>query len=149
MFHLVELAILFTLGLGWWCLVHYAPRSLSLIMPRRFAAIVGGFLFVIGVFAAFAAAWVQKSPDNVLGSFVTAQVGLWFMLAPSAAERGSYEDREVMRRVALMLALASLVIIGALYLRDARHMAVLNLVLITSGFWVTTNYLRRRDGRRH
>jgi len=144
----MEIAIAFALGLGWWNLVHSAPRSLSFLMPRTFANLVGGCLFVLAIFSAFAAAWVLKSPEQVLGSFVTGYVGLWFMLAPSASQRGSYEDREMMRRLAAMLVLVSLAIIGAIYLRDARHMALLNLLLVAAGFWVTTNYMRSLDGRR-
>jgi hypothetical protein len=67
------------------------------------------------------------------------------MLATSAGARGSEQDMQFLRRLFLMVGMVLLTIIAALYTPDMQSMAILNLLLITGGFWVVTNYLRLLD----
>jgi hypothetical protein len=147
-FHIILILIAFALGLAWWNLVHSAPRVLSMILPRSLTWAIGTGFLVVAIFSAFAAAHVLRDPEDMLGSFVTGYVGLWFILATSSGMRGSREDQELMRRLALMIGMVVGVIIASLYVHDPRLMALLNLALVASGFAVTQNYLRSTDGRR-
>jgi hypothetical protein len=144
---LLIVLILLTLVLSYlaWQLVHCSPRVLSLILPRALTIAIGMFLFVLGIFVAFLSAEFARNPSGVLGGFVQVYAGLWFMLATSAGMRGAESDERMLRRLFVMIGLAMGTLIGALYLPETRAIAVLNLMLITSGFWITTNYLHQLD----
>jgi hypothetical protein len=95
---------------------------------------------------AFTAAFALGSPGEMLGSFVSVFVGIFFMFAATSAMRGSEADNELIRRVAAMVALMLGVIVAALYVPDPRMMALLNLALLGVGFAVAHSYLRRIGG---
>ncbi|MPZ50012.1 MAG: hypothetical protein GEU75_12080 [Dehalococcoidia bacterium] len=145
MYHVVLIllaAILMYLG---WQLVHCAPRSLSMLLPKKLTFTVGFTLFILALFLAFCSAFVLGSPDGILACFVQVYVGLWFMLASSASQRGSYEDERMLKRLFAMLGAIMVVIIATLYVPDPKVVALFNLLLVTTGFWITTNYLQILD----
>ena len=129
-------------------LVQSSPPVLSMVLPRKLTFGIGLGFFVLAIFNAFAAAHVLREPLTMLESFVQGYVGLWFMLATTSAMRGSERDDQMLRRLFTMMALVMAVIITSMYVKDQHVMAMLNLVLVTGGFWITTNYLRFLDGGR-
>jgi hypothetical protein len=128
-----------------WFLVQSSPRVLSMVMPRRLTFGIGLGFFLLAAFAAHANAYYLRDPLDMLNCFVQIFVGLWFMLATSAAARGSEIDHQMLRRIFMMLGLLMGAIIVSLYIRDAHVMAMLNMILIAGGFWVTTNFLQFLD----
>lgn len=139
--------ILLCTGLLWlvWLLVHWSPRALSLLLPPQLTAVVGGALLVLGMFAAFLSAYVLQDGAALLGSLFKAFLGLWWLLAASAALRGGERDEGMLRRVFFMMAMLTLTLLGVLYVGDRRGVALLGLILVTAGFWVTTSYMRDLD----
>ena len=128
-----------------WQLVHAAPAVLARVLPRGLTVGVGGGLFVLGWWSAFLNANVTHEPSRLLFALLRVYVGLWFMLAPSADSRGSESDERFLRRLFGMIAIVMAALIGALYVNDAQIATVLQLLMITGGFWVTMNYLRLTD----
>jgi hypothetical protein len=127
-------------------LIHSAPRSLSFLLPARLSFAVGLFFFTLAIFAGFLAAYVLRSPSGVFSCFIQMYVGLWFMLASSAAARGSYDDEQMLKRIFVMIGLLMTAIIGCMYVSPQVHaIAILQLLLVTAGFWVTTNYFQLLD----
>ena len=116
-----------------------------MILPARLTFCIGAGFFIIGLFLAFASAYVLRSPHGILTSLVEVYVGLWFMLATSSAMRGSDSDERMMRRIFVMIGMVTAAIVAILYVGDQRSVAVVNLLLVTAGFWVTTNYLQQLD----
>lgn len=145
MFLIVVVALALALTGLMWLLVHSAPTVLSMVLPRKFTYCFGVGMLLIAIFAAFCAAYVLRDAGAMLGCFVQGYVGLWFMLATSSNARGSEVDRQMMKRLFLMLGILIGVMIAALYAPNTQMLAVLNLTLVTAGFWVTTNYLRFLD----
>ena len=145
MYHVVLILLLLCLTGMVWTLVQSSPRILSMVLPKRLTFAVGTGLLVLGVFSAFASAFVLQDPGAMLGSFVQTYAGLWFMLAISSGARGSYDDEQMLKRLFLMMILMLGSIVGTLYVGEARGVAVLHLMLITGGFWITANYLRYLD----
>jgi hypothetical protein len=71
--------------------------------------------------------------------------GAWWILASTAGMRGSYEDERMMRRLFAMLGLLVAAMLATVFLPDPRQVALINLSMITAGFFVATNYLRDLD----
>ena len=147
MVHIVILLLAVTISLFGWQLVQAAPRTLSRILPPRLTFSIGLLLFVLGIWSAFAGAFGLRQPEPVLDGIVRIYCGLWFMLATTAAARGSEEDMQFLKRLFLMVGMVLLTIIGGLYAPDMQSMAVFNLLMITGGFWVVTNYFGLLDRR--
>ena len=145
MYHIVVIGLAAVLVFLWWNLIQSSPRVLSMIMPPKLTYGVGLVFFVLAMFLAFADAYVLKDAGLMLESFVMVYAGLWLMLASSSGARGSYGDEQMLRRVFLMMGLLTLVTICFLYVRSAQMVAVLNLVLVTAGFCVATEYMRHLD----
>lgn len=145
MYHIVLVGLASLLLFLSWKLVNYSPRVLSMILPRALTFSIGLGLFVLAIFSAFAAASVLKEPLVMLQCFVQGYVGLWLMLATTAGMRGSYSDDQMLKRLFGMMALVMTIIIASLYIGDARLLAMVNLILIGGGLWITTNYLRFID----
>lgn len=144
MYHVVLVLIAaVVLGMGW-LLVHSAPSLVARILPRTLSFILGTMLAVIGAFGGFTQAYLDDG-RGVIGCFVMIIVGLWFTLAPSAFNRGTYRDEALMKRLFAMLALIFAVTIATMYLPEFRAIAIANLVLVTGGFWLTTAFLRQAD----
>jgi len=140
--------VLFSLVVGvsvlCWGLVNSSPRVLSMILPSGLTFALGAVLFVLGLFAAFVAAYALRQPAAVIGSFVQSYVGLWLVFAASAGLRGSAGYDEVTRRVGLMMALLVGVIVAVLYVPDARVVSLMNVGLLGAGWYLTAD---RRHSR--
>ena len=128
-----------------WQLAHITPRQLVMMFPPRLFYIFGVFLLLLGGFMAYANAYKLHSGDGVLQSLIQVYAGVWWILASTAGMRGSYEDDRMIRRLFTMLGLMVAGILAALFLHDQRKLALVNLSMITTGFFVTTNYLRDLD----
>jgi hypothetical protein len=146
MYHVVLILLAVALVVMGWQLVLSAPRVLSLLLPQNLTFGVGAGLFILATFNAFGSAFALQEPSAVLHSFVSIFVGMWFMFAATAGLRGSPSDDELVKRVAAMTAVMFVVILAALYISDPRVIALMNLGLITGGFVVTQNFLRRTRG---
>jgi len=144
-FHVVLVLLLAVLLWLVWQLVHSSPRSLSLLLPPQLTAVLGATLLVIGLFAAYLSAYVLQDGGAMLSSLFKAFLGLWWLLAASSGLRGSDRDEEMLRRVFFMMIMLTVTLLGVLYVGDRRGVAMLSLVLITGGFWVTTSYMRYLD----
>ncbi len=128
-----------------WQLVHSAPPVLSRVLPRGLTLGIGGTLFVVGIWSAFTAAHYTYDAAGILFAMVQMYCGLWFMLAPSAGMRGSESDERFLRRLFAMIGIIMAALIGSMYLSDPQASSLLQLLMITGGFWVTMNYLRLTD----
>ena len=146
-FHIVLIGLASVLTYLWWGLVHNMPGVLARILPRGLTYGFGAGWLILGLFSAFAAAYVLREPEAMLRAFVSGYVGLWLMLATMAGMRGSEGYEQMLRRVMLMMILLMGVIIASLHAPNPQVMALLNLLLVTGGFWITTNYLRTLDRR--
>jgi len=140
MVYVIIPALVFAFSLVAWNLVHFAPRSVSMLLPEKVCLIFGLVLLPLGVFSAFTAAFAQQDPVGTIASIVMAYVGLWFLLVKPAGD-GSYQVEFMIKRLFLMMGLLMAVLVGTLYLGDTKLVAVFNLMLMAGGFWVTTNYL--------
>ena len=128
-----------------WQLAHTSPRQLVMMFPPRLFYIFGVFLLLLGAFMAYANAYKLHSGDGVLQSLIQIYAGVWWILASTAGMRGSYEDERMMRRLFAMLGLMVSAILATVFLNDQRQLAIVNLSMITAGFYVATNYLRDLD----
>ena len=119
-----------------------------MFLPARITFVVGATLFAFAVFGAFFAASAMQSAQVMLGCFVQGYVGLWLMLATTSSARGSYADDQMLRRLFLMVGLVVTVIVASLYIGNQQIMAMVNLLLVLSGFVVTRDFLRFLDRSR-
>lgn len=145
MYLVVLLGLVACLTYLMWQLAHTTPRQLTMMFPPRLFYIFGVFLLLFGVFLAYMNASVLHSGSGVLESLIQIYGGVWWILAASAGMRGSYEDERMMRRLFTMLGLLVSALLAAVFLSDPRQVAVINLAMITAGFFVATNYLRDLD----
>ena len=145
MYLVVLLTLVASLTYLMWHLAHTTPRVLVMMFPPRLYYIFGVFLLLFGVFLAYVSAYKLHSGEGVLQSLIQVYAGIWWILASSAGMRGSYEDERMMRRLFAMLGLLVSAILATVFLSDPRVLAVVNLSMITAGFFVATNYLRDLD----
>lgn len=143
--YLVVMAVLsaVVLGLGW-MLAHSAPSIIARILPRTLTFVIGALLAGLGAFGGYSAAMVDDGP-GVIGCFVMIIVGMWFMLVPSSMKRGTPRDEELLKRIFAILGLIFALTVVTMYLPEFRAIAIANLIMVTAGFWITTNYLRHVD----
>ena len=139
MYHVVIFALTFVLGFAMWHIVRSSPRALVYLLPPGPTFVVGTFLLILGIFAAFLAAYVLRSADLMLAMFVYAYIGFWILLIRSAG------DEQTLKRMFAMMGALQLTIIGIYYADDPRLMATIMLLMTAVGFWLTTNYLRFLD----
>jgi hypothetical protein len=140
---LIALALVLTAMM--WLLIHSSPFALSMILPRKLVLTIGTCLLIVAIFSAFCASYVLKDPGSMLACFVQGFVGLWLILSTSSSARGSELDRRMMKSIFAMLGVLGAVLIASLYVSSHQFMAMLNLMLVGAGFWLTTNYLRHLD----
>lgn len=146
MIHIIIVALLFAFALVAWNLVHFAPRSIAMVIPDRICLIFGLVLLPLGAFSALAAGYGQQNAQGLIGSIVIALVGLWFLLIKPAGHGISNGDIEqLIRRVFIMMALLMAVLVASFYLGESKLVGVANLLLVAAGFWLTTSYLREID----
>jgi hypothetical protein len=141
----VLLVLVSSLTFLMWHLAHTTPRQLVMMFPPRLFYIFGVFLLLLGAFTAYASAYKLHSGDGVLQSLIQMYAGVWWILASTAGMRGSYDDERMMRRLFAMLGVMVSAIFVTIFITDQRAMAVVNLTMITAGFYVATNYLRDLD----
>jgi hypothetical protein len=142
--YVIIAALVFAFSLVAWNLVHFAPRSVAMLLPDKVCLIMGAFLFPFGVFSAFVAGYAQQNAEGMIASVAITYVGLWFLLVKFAGS-GSHEMLLLVRRLFVMMGLLMAVLVGTLYLGESKLVAVLNLALMAGGLWLTTNYLRYLD----
>ena len=145
MYLVVLLALVGCLTFLMWQLAHTTPRQLVMMFPPRLFYIFGVFLLVFGVFLAYVSAYRLHSGEAVLQSLIQVYGGIWWILASTAGMRGSYEDERMMKRLFAMLGLLVSAILATVFLHDPKQQAIVNLSMITAGFFVATNYLRDLD----
>ena len=145
MFHVVFILLTISLlGMGW-MLVHSCHPLVARILPKTLTFIIGALLALIGAFGAFLDAYYLRDATGVYSCFVMIIVGLWFMLAPSSNARGTYRDVPLMKRIFAMVGLLFLVITISMYMPQHKAIAVVNLLMMTGGLYVTTTFLKRVD----
>jgi hypothetical protein len=142
MYHIVLIALVLTITLGFWNLVHVAPRMLARVFPRSLLFLIGSGLFVVAIFSAYIGSAGLREPEIVLGSFVQGFVGLWFMLAATADNRGTYEDEVFLRRLFAMVLVLMAVVLAPLYITSYQAVASLNLLLVGAGFILVSRFSR-------
>jgi hypothetical protein len=139
-------AILFAFALVAWNLVHFAPRSIAMVIPDRICLIFGLVLLPLGAFSALAAGYGQQNAQGLIGSIVIALVGLWFLLIKPVGNGIANGDIEqLIRRVFIMMAMLMVVLVVSFYLGESKLVAVANLLLVAAGFWLTTSFFRDMD----
>jgi len=142
MYHVILIALVVTLSLGIWNLVHAAPRSISLFLTPFVAYTAGGFFLCFGIFFAYLSAYPLQNGPAMLAFFLKAYVGVWFLLSQF---RG---DERIVRQVFMMVGMLMLTIVAIYYVQDPRAVALLTLLMVASGYWLTTKYMRFLDGGR-
>jgi hypothetical protein len=142
MYHIILIAMVLTLSLGIWNLVHAAPRSVSLFVTPFVAYAAGGFFLCFGIFFAYLSAYPLQNGPAMLAFFVKAYVGVWFLLMQF---RG---DERTVRQVFMMVGTLMLTIVAIYYVQDHRAVALLTLMMVAFGYWLTTTYMRFLDGGR-
>ena len=142
MYHVILIAMVLTLSLGIWNLVHAAPRSVSLFVTPFVAYAAGGFFLCFGIFFAYLSAYPLQNGPAMLAFFVKAYVGVWFLLMQF---RG---DERTVRQVFMMVGTLMLTIVAIYYVQDPRAVALLTLMMVAFGYWLTTTYMRFLDGGR-
>ncbi len=150
MYHLVLIALtLVVLFLGWQ-LIQATPRVVQMVLPGGITRIVGYFLIFTGTVGGIFTPYEGVGATGLIACFMMMIVGLWFLLAPTSGLRGTYRDDQMLKRIFAMMAVMFAVMIGAVYLGPSRMqiVAILDLVLVTAGFWLTTNFLSQIDNGR-
>jgi hypothetical protein len=143
-YHIVLILLTGALLFMSWHLVHASPSVLGRILPSGLTFGIGIFIFIFGTFIAYCSAY-GGDPGGVLGSFVQVIVGLWFMLSTTSGMRGSDGDERMLKRLFIMIGLVMAMMIGMLYMPNPYYVSVLDLLLVTGGFWVVMNYFRDLD----
>jgi hypothetical protein len=128
-----------------WGLVHAAPRAIGMYIPPLFSRVVGGSLLLFGMFTGLFSAYALHDIAGVIQAFIQAFAGLWFLLATTVGQRGSHEDEQMLRRLFIMIGLLEATILMVAFVDDRHMLATLSLCLVTSGFWVTTNFMSYLD----
>jgi hypothetical protein len=148
MFHLVFALLSLTLLVMGWLLVHNVHPLVARILPKNLAFMIGAGMAMLGVFNGFMEAYYFRNAEGVFGCFVMIMMGNWFMLATSANARGSWRDEQLMKRIFLMIGLIFLVVTFAMYMPQHQAIAIVNLILMTGGLYVTTTFLKQVDSGR-
>jgi hypothetical protein len=143
--HVIIVSLVFAFALVVWNLVHFAPRSIAMLIPDRICIIFGLVLLPLGAFSALAAGYGQQNAEGLIGSIVIALLGLWFLLIKPAGSGITGEMEQLIRRVFMMMALLMAVLIATFYLGESKLVVIPNLLLVAAGFWLTTDYLRYVD----
>jgi hypothetical protein len=148
MYHLVVIFVVVCMSGLEWMLIRSAPRVLSMVLPARLAYGIGATLLILGLFLAFGSAHVAHSAPAMISAILQSYVGLWFVLAPSSAQRGTYSDDQMLRQLFTMIGLLLATLIASLYLKDQRVVGLMIVALVASGLWLTNRFLRTLDGSR-
>jgi hypothetical protein len=139
MYHVILIALVLTLSLAIWNLVHASPRSVSMLLSPGVAFGCGAFFLCFGIFFAYLSAYPLQSAQGMIGFFVQAYVGVWLLLTHV---RG---DERAVRQMFMMVGTMMLTIVAIYYVQDHRAVAFLTLLMIASGYWLTVKYMRFLD----
>ena len=139
MYHIVLIAIILTLSLAMWNLVHTMPRSVALLVPPRVAYFVGVFFLMFGIFFAFVSAYGLHDAGGMIAFFIQAYVGIWFLTIRL------HGDEDAIRQMFMMMGVILLTIVAAYYVTDPKLVAMISLIMVTSCFWLTARFLRSID----
>ena len=142
MFHVVLIFLVLNLFVGWWLLVQSSPGVLSRVLPPGLTMTVGAFYLIISIFSAFAAAFFMREPETLLGSLVSAFVGLWFMVATISGARGSHGYEVFMKHLMPMIAMLLALLIAAFYIESLVALVSLQALLVLGGFVLAMRYFR-------
>jgi hypothetical protein len=147
MFHLMFVSLALTLLTLGWMMVHYCHPLVARLLPKTMTFLLGAGLAMLGAFNGFMEAYYFRNPEGVFGCFLMIMIGNWFMLAPTANARGTWRDEQMLKRIFSMIALIYLVLTFAMYLPQHQAVAIVNLLVVAGGLYVTTTFLRQVDGR--
>jgi hypothetical protein len=136
MYHVILIALLVTITLAVWNLVHSSPRALLLMLPAQGAFVAGAALLILGVFLAFAAAVLVQNGGAMVAFLIKAHVGLWLLLIHRR------EDEDTIRRAFVMMGALIVTLLGIYYVQDPFGAALLMLLLLAAGYYVLTGNLR-------
>jgi hypothetical protein len=139
MYHVIFIALIATISLAVWNLIHSSPRSLAMFLPPRVTFIAGAFFLVFGIFFAFVSAYALQNGVAMISFLIKAHLGLWLLLAHI---RG---DAEIVRKGFLMLWTLIVILVGVYYVQDPRAIAFLTLFGLAAGYWVTMSHTRFLD----
>ncbi len=142
MYHVILIAVVFTLSLGIWNLVHASPRSIGMFLSPFVAFVAGSFFLCFGIFFAFISAYPLQNAGDMIAFFIQAYVGVWLLLAHRNG------DERTIRQTFMMVGTMMMTIVAIFYVQDHRAIALLSLLMIASGYWLTVNYMRSLDGGR-
>jgi hypothetical protein len=131
MYHVILIAIMFTIMLAMWTLVHASPRSLAMFLPREFTFFAGTFFLLFGIFFAYLSAYPLQNAPGMLSFIIKAHVGLWLLLAHIKG------DEEIVRRGFLMMGTLLLILLGIYYAQNPLVIALITLFGVTAGYWIT------------
>ncbi len=139
MYHIIFFAVLLTLSLGVWNMVHASPRSIAMILSPGVATFCGTFFLCFGIFFAYISAYPLQNGPAMIAFFLKAYVGVWFLLAHVKS------DERTVRQMFMMVGTLMLTIVGIYYFQDRMATAFLTLVMIACGYWMTVKYMRFLD----
>lgn len=139
MYHIILIAVLFTISLGIWNMVHASPRSIALLLSPSVATICGTFFLCFGIFFAYISAYPLQNGPAMIVFFLKAYIGVWFLLAHVKS------DERTVRQMFMMVGTLMLTIVGIYYVQDRMATAFLTLAMIASGYWMTVKYMRFLD----
>ena len=142
MYHVILIALIATIMLAAWNLVHSSPRAISMLLPSQAAFIAGAALLVFGAFLAFAAAVLVQNGGAMVGFLVQAHLGLWLLLVHRR------DDEDTIRRAFVMMGMLIITLLGIYYVQDPYGAALLMLLLLGVGYYVLTGNLRFLDRER-
>ncbi len=140
---LLFVAMVLAICVAWWMAVYAAPWTLSMILPRGGLVFALGFaIFAFGLANASVDVYGSGSPEAFVSSLLLAFWGGWLMLAPTAAQRSSPEDVEMMERLGVML-VALMCVLVLSFFASPVGIAGLQLWLVLFGAGVATRGLTR------
>jgi FtsH-binding integral membrane protein len=142
MYHVVLIALIATIMLAVWNLVHSSPRAILLMLPPQGAFIAGAALLVFGAFLAFAAAVLVQNGGAMVAFLLKAHIGLWLLLLHRR------DDEDTIRRAFIMMGAMIVTLLGIYYVQDPYGAAVLMILLLGAGYYVLTANLRFLDRER-
>ncbi|HEX5368941.1 MAG TPA: hypothetical protein VFY10_05950 [Dehalococcoidia bacterium] len=139
MYHVILFAIIFTLSLAMWDLVHTMPRTVAMIVPAKVAYFVGVFFLIFGIFFAFVSAYGLHDAGGMIAFFIQAYVGVWFL---TIRVQG---DEDAIRQMFLLMGVIIVTTLASFYFTDPKIVAMISLIMVTSCFWFTTRFLHTID----
>jgi FtsH-binding integral membrane protein len=142
MYHVVLIALIATIMLAVWNLVHSSPRAILLMLPPQGAFVAGAALLVFGAFLAFAAAVLVQNGGAMVAFLLKAHIGLWLLLLHRR------DDEDTIRRAFIMMGAMIVTLLGIYYVQDPYGAAVLMILLLGAGYYVLTANLRFLDRER-